>query len=558
MSEFIVPERPSDLSLTVPGNEWREHQREAVAAVLDGLSEGAKVMLSAPTGSGKTVIGSSLARIMGGRAMFLSHTIHLQRQQLRTLPEARTATGRRNHPCLLPDPFERELSSEDAPCPCPHATPDGCDYYRQWFECADAREVVLNYAYAVRVSQARGIKTGLYDMNGKPVRLPNPFIGRDILVCDEGHFVERALIDADTVDIYPRSLQRLGLEDIPEVAGVEAWTPFARDNVEHLEDWVKDLHATMRASRDAPAPDFVKQVRRVRAALVAVNGILTAASNFDKVPQLMVPAPYGYQLKPLWAWHTAHQLLFRHSQRAVIMSATLGDPALLARLLGIPQSEWRYVEVPSTFPVENRPVFYWPLVRMNRNTTAFDKVKQAQALIYLAKKWPNSPGVVHCASYPLGEFIIDCVQKLDSEVASRLLWHKTADRDATFTDFETNPGTRILVTPSAMTGVDWDFVAWQMIPKVPFGDLGDIFTRMRYDYVAPDDVPGEAPLGRRVYQQEAALNIVQASGRCVRTPTSKGVTVITDTAFLPLFKYTSKDSFPGWFRDAVRWYTPTL
>jgi len=159
--------------------------------------------------------------------------------------------------------------------------------------------------------------------------------------------------------------------------------------------------------------------------------------------------------------------------------------------------------------------------------------------------------VVHCCSYDLGRFLVENAG-IYPDLVSRLLFHDSQGREATFQGFEAHPGNRILVTPAATTGVDWDFVGFQMIPKVPFPDLSDDIVRLRYEYTTEE----EEPIGKRVYLQEAALAVVQASGRCVRTPTSKGVTIITDGAFWTLFKFTSPASFPGWFRDAVRWYKP--
>ena len=60
----LVPESPTDLGLLHPS--WWRHQREAVEGVLAGFEQGHKVLLSAPTGSGKTLIGSAVARVQGG------------------------------------------------------------------------------------------------------------------------------------------------------------------------------------------------------------------------------------------------------------------------------------------------------------------------------------------------------------------------------------------------------------------------------------------------------------------------------------------------------------
>ena len=544
----LVPESPADLGLPHPS--WWQHQREAVENVLAGFERGHKVLLSAPTGSGKTLIGSAVARVQGGTSMFLAHTIYLQRQQLRTLPQAATATGRANHRCLLPDPFGQELTAAEAPCPCLHAVEGGCGYYNQLFACAEADEVVLNYAYAVRVCKAHGMKATTIDPESGlevPLVLPNPFVNRGLLVCDEAHLLERALIDADTIEVSRRTFDRLHVP-LPSTAEMGAWQEWANKWVMSVANRVTGLLKSFRAV-EHPHRDDIREARSLQSAYTVISEVLQI--NPQGVPYYVGRTPMGFQIRPLWAWYAAHNLLFKYGDDVVIMSATLGDPALTTRLLGIEPDDWSLVEVPSTFPVENRPVFYWPVMKMRYNNTYEEKMQQVHALAHLAAKFPNSAGVVHCCSYDLGRFLVENAG-IYPDLVSRLLFHDSQGREATFQGFEAHPGNRILVTPAATTGVDWDFVGWQMIPKVPFPDLSDDIVRLRYEYQTEE---GE-PIGKRVYLQEAALAVVQASGRCVRTPTSKGVTIITDGAFWTLFKFTSPASFPGWFRDAVRWYKP--
>jgi len=544
----LVPESPQDLGLPHP--EWRQHQRETVGHILEAFEDGSKVLLSAPTGSGKTVLGSAAARVQGGNALFLAHTIHLQRQQLRTLPEAKTATGRANHKCPLPDPFEQELTAAEAPCPCQMAKRGGCSYYNQLFECEDADEAVLNYAYAVRVCKASGMKVYEEDLDtGQPTltSLPNPFVNRDVLVCDEAHLMEHALIDVDTIEVSARTFTQLHIS-LPAVLDLQVWRQWAEIHLPAVSQQVSGLLRTF-AANEHPHRDDIRSARRLKAA----QNVMLELLRIDPqgVPYFVGRTPSGYVIQPIWAWDTAHSLLWKYGKHVLIMSATIGNPSLTTRLLGIKPGDWQAIEVPSTFPVKNRPVFYWPVMKMNVRTTDRDKFQQVHALAHLAAKFPTSPGVVHCCSYDLGDFLFRNAGLYPSLV-SRLLTHSPKNREETFQDFERFPGNRILITPSATTGVDWDFVGWQMIPKIPFPNLGDDITRLRYEYQTEE---GE-PIGKEVFLQEAALATVQASGRCVRTPTSKGVTVITDSNFWSLFAFTSPASFPAWFKEAVTWHRP--
>ena len=535
MSMLAVPATPRDLGL--PFDKWRKYQREAVQDIIDLFDEYRVVLLGAPTGSGKTVIGSALGRVLSGSALFLSHTIRLQEQQLQTLPEARTATGRGNHPCVLRDPLTDQLvdglTAAEAPCKCEYVLE--CPYFCQFLDCAETPEAVLNYAYATRILRARYIKVDP-DEEG----FPNPFRGRDVMVCDEGHLLERALVDAEGVQVSRRAFKQIGI-DIPDSRDIQHWVPWGAAHVDEVNE---ELTSARQALRASPSNRTLRtEVRRLRSA----SEVLTKLAEIDvqDVPWFVGRTEHGYQVRPLWVWDQATPVLFRHSPHVLIMSATLGNPVLLARLLGLKPGEWTHLEVPSTFPVPNRPVYYWPVAKMRHGMPDSEKVRQAQALDRLAALFPSTPGVVHCNSFALGEFL---EAKASPETRKRVLLHSRYDRGAVSV-FEQQPGNRILVSPSVTVGVDWDFVGWSMIPKVPYPDLGDDIVRLRFEYVTEE---GE-PIGKQVYQQEAAVTVVQAAGRHVRTERSKGVTVITDRAFWPLFKYQAPAAFPQWFRDAVVW-----
>lgn len=561
---------PDTLGALLPGFDgWRTHQRETVQAVIDAFTqEGVEtVLLDAPTGSGKTPIGAAVTKMLPSneydeaRALYLSHTIMLQEQQLRTLPEAVTVTGRRNHACLK-TPFlaGEPITAEEADCPCEFARPGnegGCSYYAQWFKALEAPDAVLNYAFVVRVIKAQGLRVARdWGSEGADMdRIPNPFAGRELMVCDEGHNLERALLDADTVDIYQSSFERYGYE-VPRSVQFEDWPKWAGEIKTDLAE--RYLEAKTRKFEGLQSGslgvDAFKEVSRLKALMTTVDNAIDLEKKAKHTPFMVGRTPSGYSLKPLWAWDRASHILLGHAPKKLIMSATLGEPNLAARLLGLEMGTWKYISIPSTFPVENRPVFYWPVSKMKHGMDESDKFRQARALVYLAHKFPEQPAVVHCNSYALGKYLLDAVATIDIGVRGRMLTHNSSERERVFKRFEATEGAGncILVTPAATTGVDWDFLGWQMIPKVPYPDMSDDFTRLRYDYVDED---GEA-IGKTVYQHEAVKTLVQAAGRCVRTPESRGVTVITDMSFWPLFKYVAPGAFPEWFREAVKWFEP--
>ena len=546
---LTVPDSPQALGLE--HEFWRPYQKESIEQILAAFQYTDRVMVDAPTGAGKTVTGAAIARMLGGNAAYMAHTIYLQLQQLRTLPSAVTVTGRRNHPCINEMGKMLGMTADDADCPCQLACPEedgGCPYYAQWFRALDSRDVVLNYAFVVRILKARGIKVAEgYGDGPKQNILANPFQGRSLMVCDEGHNLEAALLDADGVEIHQRSFERHGIR-LPSSLDVESWFEWAPDALLDVRESYRDRIAGRGTARTR---EHVQEDSQVRSLVRALDATTELTKSKEHTPIYVGRTEYGYRIRPLWAWNRSHNILFRHAPKTIILSATMGEPVLAAKLLGL--ENWEHVKVPSTFPVKNRPVFYWPVSRMKYNMSEEDKVKQGVALIHLARKFPDSPGVVHCNSFALGKYLMDVVERYDPDIRSRMFTHTSITREKAFAYFENDPGNEILVTPSATTGVDWDFVGWQMIPKVPFPDLSDEFVRLRCDYIAED---GDT-IGKKVYAQEAVKTLVQAAGRCVRTPSSRGVTIVTDSAFWPLFKYTAAAAFPEWFRQAVTWYNPS-
>src|SRR3990167_6130201 len=188
-----IPDRPSGLDIqTADGkDEWRPLQRETIANICEAFRTKGFVLANMPTGSGKTIVATAVQRMLKLSSVVLTHTIHLQTQYQQTVPWATVVTGRRNHKCDLPQPFDEVLMADRAPCvvgdDCEHISPNGCSYYKMLYEAAGNPQTVLNYAYAVRILQSRSLFRIGEDHN--PFR-------RELLVCDEGDLAEGAIVDA--------------------------------------------------------------------------------------------------------------------------------------------------------------------------------------------------------------------------------------------------------------------------------------------------------------------------------------------------------------------------
>ncbi|KKM75350.1 hypothetical protein LCGC14_1391160 [marine sediment metagenome] len=477
----------------------------------------------------------------------VSHnTIQLQNQYLETMDWASVVTGRRNHACELDQLKAVNATANEAPCKegakCEYIRPDGCSYYRTLYAAADNPQAVLNYAYATRILQSGGVLRG---QSGNPFR-------RYLLVCDEGDLAEGAIIDAVTIRLDKGLATQF---DAPyRSANPALLADWAIDIVHRIATWYKPQQDDalcgdheLPLCEDCghrPSREITQKYRRSTAFVRALAELRGIGSPDDWI---VTHDNRGISIRPIWGWTVSQQTLFRHFDKALIMSATLGDPKALAKKLALPNGEWVSIDVPCTFPVENRPAFYWPVVKVSRKTDSAEFDRLAAAINWIAEQdgLQEKKGIIHTGSFRIAnELFVRLAQKSDRYVGHVGAQSGTKDSIIQMLRDDTRP--LIALSPSLATGVDIPYeIGFQVIAKVPYGDLGDPVVRARKDYMAAG-----IPFGRQNYDGEAINTVVQAYGRAVRAPDDKGVTFILDGNFWSLYKRTYT---PEYFSEALKW-----
>lgn len=548
-----VPLTPAALGFSA--SEWWPHQRETVGAILQAFGDGRRVViLSAPTGSGKTIIAAAVAKLLETRSLTMVHTLALQDQYRRTASWAEIGKGKSNYPCGFPDtprrafvrqrlgrtpPFNAEDCDEYVGCD--NADPDGCDYFRALGRAAQADHVIFNYAFATRITLPAMLRRGIFrggadigstddsDKEGAAAVL-NPFRGdqRPLAILDEGHLANNAIVSAFTLDFWHSTLQGVGLQ-----------VPTGDD----LLEWRRWADGAIRQLRGIESSDDPIQARRVD----NLRSRLRTLAMINTADWVVTREARVSHVQPIWArciYHTAPFL--RTYPMILIMSATPGDPSLLAHKLGFEEGECALVTMPSNFPVENRPVFYWPVVRLSSKSDEADYATLASAIEFIATqpRLAATKGIVHTPSYKLVKQLRECLGSLNGRV---LYQESSAVREKMVEAFAGTDHPWLLVSPSLATGFDLPYeISYQVIAKTPFADLSDPVVRARREYTLPDD----SRFGKRCYDDDTASAVVQACGRAVRAPDDMGVSYILDENFIGLYK---RAYFPAYFKDAFHW-----
>lgn len=237
--------------------------------------------------------------------------------------------------------------------------------------------------------------------------------------------------------------------------------------------------------------------------------------------------------------------VFDKCSKTIIMSATILNYNTFCRNIGIsPENdEVKFIQVPSDFPVENRPIYPMNVAYLNYNNLQLQETKSAitNAIDNLMTIHNKHKGIIHTTSYEQLNFIKDNISK---DNARRLIvTDPEIQREEVVQEHFYAKKPTVLISPSLHTGLDLkeDLSRFQIITKVPYPNKSD-----RWINAKRNKVP-------EWYYWQTGLKLVQAYGRSVRSKDDWARTYILDSAF-QYFLRKNRDILPGWFLNAIKNY----
>ena len=247
------------------------------------------------------------------------------------------------------------------------------------------------------------------------------------------------------------------------------------------------------------------------------------------------------ELKPLDV-STYCKDLFDKCSKTLIMSATILNYKAFCSNVGLNPDEVKFIQIPSDFPLEHRPIIPLNVAYLNYNNLQSNEVKLAIAKIVdsLMTLHKNDKGIIHTTSYEQLNFIKENISQTN---ARRLVvTDPEIQRDDVIrehTKSTTKP--TVLISPSLHTGLDLkdELSRFQIITKVPYPNKSDKWTNEKREMDA------------EWYYWQTALKLIQAYGRSVRSKDDWAKTYILDSAF-GYFVKKNKDILPSWFTEAIR------
>jgi Rad3-related DNA helicase len=279
------------------------------------------------------------------------------------------------------------------------------------------------------------------------------------------------------------------------------------------------------------------------------------ADDLDKIEQYLANYQLYKKSKSEWVWQIKNDqlivqpvfgrefirdLVWKRAEHYIVSSATILNPLEYAEMTGLldflTEDEICYLTVPSTFPVENRPIIDATVGPLSAQYLSSNMPKAVKAVEAILEKEPGNVAI-HCHSYLHQR---NLVESISEKLKPRLIVHTSRDREERLKEWMESRG-QVFVSVAFGEGQDWKYEICeaQILLKVPFPDLGDkrIARRLEMGH-------------RNWYQNQALLEVIQAYGRAIRAEDDKARFYIVDGSFARL-AHDCWEVIPDWFKEAL-------
>jgi Rad3-related DNA helicase len=514
-----------------PAPSFRGHQESALERIGDAFEAGNDVVLvRAPTGSGKSLLARAImgtartAEEAGVGDVTGAYYTTPQVSQLDAvaeddlLPDLAVVRGKSNYDCILPD----ESTTVDR-APCSRDRDFDCDIKHKCPYFSDR---------AIAENRRFGAMTLAYFMHTAGSETFGP---RDVVVIDEAHGLAEWAEMYATIDLDDRTVPIWDEVTTPEVEDLETAVDFAESLAAECEHRLEALREK-RQLTPTEAGDRDRLAERIG----ELNWFVEDARDLDSATEWLIDRDGGrLSFKPLNpARYLRHTVWDRGAQFA-LLSATILDKDAFCRSVGLDPGTVAMIDVPHTFPLENRPLFDVTQGRMTYEQRGETLPEVARLLVRLMARHPAEKGIVHAHSYGIAEGLAERLGEMG--VGGRVRTHDSDDRDAALAAWleSDRPDVFLAVTMEEALDLHGDLARWQVLCKAPYPNTNDarVARRLQEDRWA-------------WYYRTALTTVIQACGRVVRSADDYGATYLADSSLLDLFGRARGD-LPPWFAEQV-------
>ena len=427
-----------------------------------------------------------------------------------------------------------------------------CPYYDQLHKGMLASHTIFNYAnFLIFLSRSGpGAK--------------NPILrNKGLLVLDEGHQIENQIVEDVGINITKKTLKRYiqpTAIDILENSQLNYDSDIETEWLVLLQDLYVTLDDSIKSLPNGEVKTDVKQYQQKL--LDTIVWIKEDPNNWIVSEIVFDPEDQNQKISPVMDKTFKKKInkivfkpldvspycsaIFELTDVTLIMSATILDVDTFCHNIGLNRDKVKFIEMPSEFPIENRPIYPMNIAHLNYANLKIDRIhrKIAASIDRIMDYHSNEKGIIHTTSYSQVNFI----KSFLSEQNQRRLISTDPEipRDEIITKHYHNENSAykekansVLISPSLHTGLDLkdEQSRFQILVKVPYPSLGDRWIKKK-----------QTLDGGKWYRWQTVLKTVQAYGRSVRSKDDWAKTYLLDASF---DNFISTNKFPQWFLKAL-------
>lgn len=492
--------------------------------------------LAAPPGVGKSHLAMTLARWSGDAYLLTSQKVLQDQYEREFGEELQLLKGRDNYACERY--ADRVVPTSLGMCRRPRGPVCQCPYARAKAAALAGPVFCTNTWYFATLRR----------WHAEQLRR------RRLLIIDEAHNLESQLVNVYTVRFTATEMKDWFGAPLPHLPTADDYRNVLTGHAERMKDERRavlgeldalgppDLDPELFLQMPPSAVEIALLERRdaLEAALARLHFFI-GAREAEWVVRYPTATGAAFELVPLQVTEHARELLTECAEVVVLSSAYLGPASVLAESLGLEADAVRGFSVPSPFPVEQRSITYRPVGALSRARQAEQEPALFAEIAAILGAHPRDKGLLHVASYAVARRLVAELARTAPVDARRLIYVESSDaKRRALEQHRASPAPTVLVSPSLREGVDLpdDFLRFQIVTKMPYGDLGDPWTAARRER------------DPRWYALETAKALVQTYGRSCRHAEDFGITYILDGQFTRFLQH-YRPLLPEWFLDAA-------
>lgn len=533
---------------TFPAPGFRKYQKESIIEIVKSfLVEDKDVVLyNAPTGSGKSLVIYGAARALNelnGGESFITTPLNTLVDQMNEDEfmgdNVITLKGRNNYNCIHPEDegtsVDEAICQRDSSFDC--EMKGRCPYYGRKRKAIAHPHPVTNMSYIMAESMI-------------PKEVDDRFGDREYMFVDECQKIEDFAMNYVSVTVSERTVPDQVWDNITIPRKDKA------DDLEFLIEWLNDEVLTavqeVRNYLDSVAimdKGQSKDYESLRQFQTRIENFKQDVENNDWVAQIDVQIKKNRSndkkvvFKPIEIGRFLENLLWDRADNVILSSATIPGGGWLDEI-NLGNKDIKKVNVPSTFPVENRPIITGHSVgKMTQSERQDNSYPMAQKIKQIADHHEGERGFIHCRSYSIADLLVKTLSNNGHRqwVNNNVTMQDSYNREESLEEW-LKSDKQVFFSVAMDEGVDLegDNCRWQVLAKTLYKHMGDKRTKFRVNERNEWDW----------YNRHAAIQIQQAYGRAVRSKEDEAVFYILDESAIGLIKRNA-ELFNSWFLEAI-------